>query len=161
MGSILLNAVAFVAAFAAMEWVAWAMHRYVMHGFLWSLHRSHHRPRKGIFEANDLFGLVFAGLAIALFWLGAEPGLAPLWWAGAGVTLYGAAYALVHDGLVHRRWPMPANPRGGYFKRLIQAHRLHHAVAERDGAVSFGFLLPADPQRLAATLKARRAGAGR
>jgi hypothetical protein len=31
-----------------------------MHGFLWVLHKSHHEPRKGAFELNDLFGFIFA-----------------------------------------------------------------------------------------------------
>ena len=151
-----LNLVAFMVALVGMEGVAWAMHRYVMHGFLWSLHRSHHEPRTGWFELNDLFGLVFAAIAVGLFWLGAQPGLRPLWWAAAGVTAYGALYALVHDGLVHQRWRFRIAPRHPYFKRLIQAHRLHHAVETRDGAVSFGFLIPADARRLAAELRARR-----
>ncbi len=33
-----------------------------------------------------------------------------------------------------RRWPFPLQPKRGYLKRLYQAHRLHHAVAGRDGA---------------------------
>ena len=31
-------------------------------------------------------------------------------------------------------------PRSRYFKRIVQAHKLHHAVESRDGAVSYGFL---------------------
>jgi beta-carotene 3-hydroxylase len=151
-----VNLFAFMAALVSMEGVAWAMHRYVMHGPLWALHRSHHEPRKGPFELNDLFGLVFAGLAVGLFWLGAQPGLRPLWWAAAGVSAYGFLYALVHDGLVHQRWPLRIAPRGRYLQRLYQAHRLHHAVGTREGAVSFGFLLPGDVRRLSAELKGLR-----
>ena len=154
--STVVNAAAFFAALLAMEGVAWAMHRYVMHGFLWSLHRSHHEPRAGWFELNDLFGLVFAAIAIGCFWLGAQPGWTPLWWAAGGVTAYGVLYALVHDGLVHQRWPFRIPPRGRYLKRLYQAHRLHHAVATKEGAVSFGFLAPSDVRRLSAELRARR-----
>ena len=152
---ILVNAAAFFAALAGMEAVAWATHRWIMHGPLWVLHRSHHEPRAGRFERNDLFALGFAAGAIALFWWGSAPGRAAAWWAAAGVTAYGLLYALVHDGLVHRRWPMPRVRRGGYLARLIRAHRLHHAVRSRDGAVSFGFLVPADTRRLAARLRAR------
>ena len=46
---------------------------------------------------------------------------------------YGILYALIHDGLVHRRFASVRSPRGGYLKRLVQAHRLHHAVRGRDG----------------------------
>ena len=50
--------VIFFAAFAGMEAFAWATHRYVMHGALWCWHRSHHEPRDGVFELNDLFAQV-------------------------------------------------------------------------------------------------------
>ena len=30
--------------FVFMEFVAWATHKYVMHGFLWYLHEDHHVP---------------------------------------------------------------------------------------------------------------------
>jgi beta-carotene 3-hydroxylase len=158
----LLPAVVFFAALFGMEGVAWCTHRWIMHGPLWCLHRSHHEPRAGRFERNDLFALLFASLAIALFWNGMHPGWPGQvsWWAGAGVTAYGALYALVHDGLVHRRWPMPRVARRGYLRRLVQAHHLHHAVQGRDGAVSFGFLLPADARRLARRLRARRLATG-
>jgi beta-carotene 3-hydroxylase len=158
MPDVLLNASAFLGALLAMEGVAWATHRWVMHGPLWVLHRSHHAPATGRFERNDLFALFFASLAIALFWWGAAPGREAVSWSAAGVTAYGLLYALVHDGLVHRRWPMPRVRRGGYLWRLVQAHRLHHAVRTREGAVSFGFLLPGDARRLAARLRARTPG---
>lgn len=153
----LLNAVAFFTTLIAMEGVAWATHRYVMHGPLWVLHRSHHEIRHGAFELNDLFAVFFAAIAIGLFLLGMVPGWGIAFWVGAGMTAYGALYALVHDGLVHRRWPMPAPRRsGGYADRLIQAHRLHHAVSTKEGAVSFGFLLPGRPTVLREELRRLR-----
>jgi beta-carotene 3-hydroxylase len=147
---------------AAMEGVAWLVHKHVMHGFGWGWHASHHTPRRGAFEKNDLFALVFAAAAIALIWLGTH-GHAPLQWVGAGMTAYGFLYFVAHDGLVHRRWPLRFTPRRGYLKRLVQAHRLHHAVHGREGAVSFGFLWAPSPQRLREQLQrlqAQRAGAG-
>ena len=146
----------FLAGLLAMEGVAWGMHRYVMHGFLWRWHRSHHEPRRGWFEFNDLFAFVFAGIAIAMFFIGALPGLRAVWWGAMGVTAYGVLYALVHDGLVHWRFPFPIKPTRGYLLRLVRAHHLHHKVHTKEGAVSFGFLFPADPERLAAQLKAQR-----
>jgi len=150
---------AFVLAFIGMEAVAWATHRYVMHGPLWALHRSHHEPRAGRFELNDLFAFWFAGLAVALFWAGAAFGFGWLWWAGAGATAYGAVYAFVHDGIVHQRFGFRWVPQRGYARRLLQAHRLHHAVPGRDGAVSFGFLWAPDVRRLKARLAAQRSPA--
>lgn len=141
-------------AFVGMEGFAWAMHRYVMHGWGWGWHQSHHEPRTGWFEANDLYAVVFAVIAVGLFWVGALPGLRWVWFVGLGVTLYGLMYAFVHDGLVHQRWPFQYMPKNGYALRLVQAHRLHHAVHGRDGAVSFGFLWAPDVRRLRAKLKA-------
>ncbi|MCJ7422408.1 sterol desaturase family protein [Sphingomicrobium astaxanthinifaciens] len=135
----------------AMEATAYAVHRWVMHGPLgWGWHASHHAPRTGLFERNDLYAVVFALLAIGLFTAGA---LGPVWawYVGLGTTLYGILYFIAHDGLVHQRWPFRIVPKSGYLQRLYQAHRLHHAVDGRDGCVSFGFLY-APPVRV---LKAR------
>ena len=51
-----------------MEFVAWATHKYVMHGFLWSLHSDHHKKdHYGFLERNDAFFLIFAEPAFILF----------------------------------------------------------------------------------------------
>lgn len=123
----------------AMEIIAALAHKYVMHGWGWGWHQSHHEPHDGAFEVNDLYAVVFAALAIVLIWVGTR-GIWPLQWIGAGMTLYGALYFMVHDGLVHQRWPFRYIPRRGYLKRLYMAHKLHHAVRGREGCVSFGFL---------------------
>lgn len=127
-----------VATVVTMEVVAALVHRYVMHGFGWGWHKSHHEPAHGRLEHNDLYAIVFAGLSLGLFMLGGR--WPALWWVGLGMVVYGILYGLLHDGLVHRRLPIGWVPRRGYLKRLVQAHRIHHAVKTRDGAVSFGFL---------------------
>lgn len=136
--STLVNLGTVVLTVAAMELVAATVHRRIMHGFGWRWHQSHHEERAGRFEANDLYALVFAALSIALFVAGRRFPL--LWWVGLGMVVYGILYAILHDALVHRRFPFPRSPRSGYLKRLVQAHRLHHSVRGREGAVSFGFL---------------------
>ena len=149
-----------LAALVGMELVAWASHKYVMHGFGWGWHRDHHEPHDGALEKNDLYALFGAGISIAMFALGSplvmgaracEPGT----WIGLGVLLYGVIYTLVHDGLVHQRW-FRWVPRRGYAKRLVQAHKLHHATIGKEGGVSFGFVLARDPARLKAELKRQR-----
>ena len=130
-----------LAVVVAMEIIAYAVHRWVMHGPLgWGWHASHHEPRTGIFEKNDLYAVVFAVLATALFTIGATSGPVWLWYVALGTTLYGLLYFIAHDGLVHQRWPFRIVPKSGYAQRLYQAHRLHHAVDGREGCVSFGFL---------------------
>ena len=50
--------------FCFMEIVAWATHKYIMHGFLWVLHKDHHKKdHDSWFERNDLFFLQFAGIS--------------------------------------------------------------------------------------------------
>jgi len=129
-----------------MECFAWATHKYVMHGWGWGWHRSHHEPHDGAFEKNDLYAITFAVFVIGLFVAGTR--WEPLWWMALGITIYGGIYAFVHDMMVHQRFGMRWVPRRGYSKRLLQAHRLHHAVKGRDGNVSFGFLFAPDPARL-------------
>jgi beta-carotene 3-hydroxylase len=140
----------------AMEVFSVFAHKYIMHGWGWAWHRSHHEPRTGWFELNDLYAVVFAGLAIVLIALGTR-GLWPLQWIGAGMTAYGALYFIAHDGLVHRRWPLRYLPRRGYLKRLYQAHRLHHAVGKKEGCVSFGFLYAPPVATLKQQLKSSQA----
>jgi beta-carotene 3-hydroxylase len=135
-----------------MEVLAWAAHRYIMHGWGWGWHRSHHVPHQGGFEANDLYALVFAGLAVGLFAFASRL-WPPLFWVATGMTLYGLLYAFVHDGLVHQRWPFRHRPKNPYLRRLVQAHRLHHAVVGREHCVSFGFLYAPPVRSLSAELR--------
>jgi beta-carotene 3-hydroxylase len=141
-----------VATVLVMEGVAWFAHRYIMHGWGWRWHRSHHEPTVGWFELNDLYAVVFAALAVALFAV-ASPLWPPLLWIAIGMSIYGLLYGLVHDGLVHQRWPFRHRPRNAYLRRLVQAHRLHHAVDGRDDCVSFGFLYAAPVRDLRTRLR--------
>ena len=156
-----LAAIAFViAAVLAMEGVAWASHKYVMHGFAWGWHRDHHEPHDRFLEKNDRFGLFGAAISIGFFALGSpmlleERAWAAGTWIGLGVLLYGIIYTLVHDGLVHQRW-FRWVPRGGYARRLVQAHKLHHATIGKHGGVSFGFVFARDPAVLKRELKVQR-----
>jgi beta-carotene 3-hydroxylase len=70
-------------------------------------------------------------------------------------------YFVAHDGLVHGRWPFRYVPKSGYLKRLYQAHRMHHAVDGKEGAVSFGFLYAPPVDDLKRQLQALHGGAPR
>ena len=164
--SVLAAILIVLATVLAMEWVAWASHKYIMHGFGWGWHRDHHEPHDNALEKNDLYGLVGAGMSISMFALGSPlvMGAAAWWpatWIGLGILFYGIIYTLVHDGLVHQRY-FRWVPRSGYAKRLVQAHKLHHATIGKEGGVSFGFLFAADPGKLKAELaRQREAGIAR
>ena len=149
-----------IATVIAMECLAWSSHKYVMHGFGWRWHRDHHEPHDSFLEKNDLFAIVGAALSIGFFAVGSPLILgAAAWppgtWVGLGVMAYGVIYTVVHDGLVHQRW-FRYVPRGGYAKRLVQAHKLHHATIGKHGGVSFGFVFARNPKVLKRELQAQR-----
>jgi beta-carotene 3-hydroxylase len=142
-----LHLTLFLVTFVGMEWVAYLTHKYVMHGWLWSLHESHHRPRTGVFEKNDFFAAFFSVVSIVLIYIGTH-GYPSALSVGLGMTAYGIAYFLFHDVIVHRRIRIPYKPRSGYMKRIYRAHWIHHSTHGRDGAISFGFLYSPPLERL-------------
>lgn len=150
----------FLLTVALMEGFAYVMHRWVMHGPGWFLHASHHRARNGMFEFNDLYGVIFAIPSIVLIWGGVQAGWWPgCTWIGAGIAAYGVIYFGFHDVIVHRRVATRYLPKSRYMKRIVQAHRLHHVVETKHGTVSFGFLIAPRPEALKDELKRRgRAG---
>ncbi len=158
--SIVLHISIIISFILIMEVVAWLSHKYVMHGWLWSLHKSHHEPREGAFEKNDLFGVFFAIPSIVLIYTGVNHWL-PALSAGVGILGYGLIYFFLHDILVHRRLPITLRPKKGYLARIVQAHRLHHAIESKQGCVSFGFIFAPSPQRLKKMLSKTQNGAFR
>lgn len=120
------------------------IHQYIMHGFGWAWHASHHQsPGAARFEKNDLYAIVFAAIAICLFYLARE--VYQSWWMASfaiGLTLYGFMYFLVHDFLIHRRVPNQwfRKVKSPYIRRLMRAHALHHKVQTKENCEAFGFL---------------------
>lgn len=153
--NVALNILIYAATVLGMEAFAYAMHRWVMHGPGWFLHASHHRPRTGLWEWNDLYFVIFALPSIVMLAGGVRWGWGD--WAtaiGAGIATYGMIYLIFHDVMVHGRVPHRYVPRSAYMKRIMQAHRLHHVVETRQGAVSFGFIVAPPPEALKAQLAA-------
>ena len=149
-----------LASVLAMEWIAWSSHKYIMHGWGWGWHRDHHEPHSNMLEKNDLYGVVGAVMSISMFAIGSPLVLGDAaWWPatfiGIGILIYGIIYTLIHDGLVHQRY-FKWVPKRGYAKRLVQAHKLHHATIGKEGGVSFGFVFAQDPSKLKAELKRQR-----
>jgi beta-carotene 3-hydroxylase len=154
--SILAGTAIALATLVGMEILAHLTHKYLMHGPGWGWHRSHHEPHESILEKNDIYAVLFALVALG-FILFSEAVSGPLYWVGLGMTGYGLLYFVVHDGLVHGRWPFRVVPKNPYLKRLVQAHRLHHAVEGREDCVSFGFLYAPPVRNLKQELRARHA----
>ena len=90
-----------IASFVIMEGITWCAHRWVMHGFLWYLHKDHHQVTPGFFEKNDAFFVIFAIPSMLCIAFGTMDGI---WWLqaiGFGIMAYGFAYFLVHDVIIH------------------------------------------------------------
>jgi beta-carotene 3-hydroxylase len=136
-----LQSITIVATTIGMEGAAWAMHKYILHGPLWFIHASHHRPQSGPFEWNDLIGVAYALVSLVLCVYGGHSG--SLWLGvGIGIALYGVFYFTLHDVLTHQRIRTRVRPTG-YLARLVRAHKLHHKTLGRDGSRAFGFLYAA------------------
>ena len=110
----------------------WAalLHGFVWHGALLFVHRTHHAPRAGRWELNDALSLLHAPLAIALILYGcaAAPSLGRelAYGVGLGMTAFGVAYVVVHDGFVHGRLPVAWLDRFRFFRAVARSHRVHH-----------------------------------
>lgn len=124
-----------IPAFLFMEFVAWFSHKYIMHGFLWVLHRDHHIPHPGRFQKNDFFALIFAVPSILLIIFGSASDFDYKFWLGMGIALYGISYFLYHDVLVHQRIKLFREINSRYLNAIIKAHLDHHK-----GKKNYGFL---------------------
>lgn len=137
----LIDAAATVAAFISMEAVAWSAHKFLMHGWLWALHRDHHRREySGFFERNDYFFLIFALPGILCLFLGVIHHFNWLFWTGLGITLYGFAYFLVHDIFIHQRFKLFRHTDNWYFRAIRRAHKVHHKHLRKEEGECFGML---------------------
>ena len=129
-----------VGTFLLMEGITWLTHRFVMHGFLWYLHKDHHQPEPGFFEKNDAFFLIFAipswlcimlGLQNKIYWVAA---------IGFGIALYGLAYFVVHEVIIHQRFKWFTRSNNTYVKTIRWAHKMHHKHLGKEEGESFGML---------------------
>ena len=130
-----------LATFFFMEFMSWFTHKFVMHGFLWILHEDHHVPHKGILEKNDAFFLMFAIPSSLLMIFGSLNGLDWRFFIGLGILLYGIAYFLVHEVLIHQRLPWFKRTNNIYFRAIRKAHKVHHKHLGKEDGECFGMLL--------------------
>lgn len=130
-----------IGTFLLMEGVTWCTHKFVMHGWMWYFHEDHHVPHKGFFEKNDAFFLVFAIPSFLLMLFGALNLFDWKYFVGLGILLYGIAYFLVHDVLIHRRFNWFNRTDNVYFRALRKAHKIHHKHLDKEDGECFGMLL--------------------
>ena len=127
--------------YICMEGATWLIHKYIMHGLLWTLHRDHHdHSRDGNFEKNDYFFVIVALPAIALLYWGSLANYNFLFYIGLGITCYGLSYFIVHDIFIHQRLRCLSNTRNPYLLAIRRAHKQHHKHLTKHGGECFGFL---------------------
>jgi beta-carotene 3-hydroxylase len=129
--------------FAIMEGITWFTHKYIMHGFLWYLHEDHHQKGPGFFEKNDAFFLIFAVPSWLCIMLGLQH---QVYWAagiGFGIALYGFAYFIVHEVIIHQRIKWFTRSNNTYIRSIRWAHKMHHKHLYKEEGESFGMLIVA------------------
>lgn len=136
-----MNILIVLGVFVIMEGLTWIIHKYVMHGFLWVLHRDHHdHSNDGPLERNDLFFLIFATPAIALVYFGAKESYNFLFYIGIGISIYGMAYFFVHDIFIHKRAKISRDTQNPYLLAIRRVHKQHHKHIGKEEGECFGFL---------------------
>lgn len=130
-----------LATFWFMEFTAWFTHRFVMHGFLWKVHEDHHKGSPGFFEKNDLFFLIFAVPSWLFIMFGMMAGNDWRLFVGLGILLYGIAYFLVHEVIIHQRFKWLKKIDNSYIKAIRRAHKMHHKHLGKEDGESFGMLV--------------------
>ena len=100
--------------FILMEGFSWCLHRYVMHGFLWNLHKDHHQKGPGFFEKNDYFFLIFA---------------IPSW-----------LFIMMGVIIIHQRIKWFTRTNNTYIRTVRWAHKMHHKHLDSQNGESFGML---------------------
>lgn len=134
------------AAFAATEVASYVLHRFLFHGALWHVHRTHHDPAHGHghgLEWNDLFSAGFGALSVGLIWAGrADPLASTAFPLGVGVAVYGLLYFVLHDLYAHGRLGR-MKTRNPAVQAVKRAHGRHHRSLEKEGREPYGlFLFP-------------------
>lgn len=131
----------FFGTFIFMEFMAWFSHKYIMHGFLWVLHRDHHKKdHDSWFERNDAFFIIYAVVSMSFILAGAKTAFWYGWPIGLGIMGYGAAYFLVHDIFIHQRFKVFRNANNCYAKGVRRAHKIHHKHLDKEEGECFGML---------------------
>ena len=141
METITYNLLIVIGTFLGMEVVAWFTHKYVMHGFLWALHKDHHNKEgSDFFEHNDFFFLIFALPGILGLLIGTINNYNLFFWIGLGITCYGFTYFFVHDIFIHQRFSFLRKSENPYLRAVLKAHRVHHKYLQKQKGECFGLL---------------------
>lgn len=132
----------FLATFCFMEFMAWFTHKYIMHGFLWVLHKDHHRKdHDSWFERNDAFFIFYAVVSMSFIMIASETSFWQGMPIGFGILAYGIAYFIVHDIFIHQRFKLFRNANNWYARGVRRAHKIHHKHLGKEKGENFGMLV--------------------
>ncbi len=137
--SVLINIGVVLLTIAGMEALSWFIHKYLFHGPLWFIHKTHHQQRHGWFELNDIFSIGFAVLSLWLMWQGRNSYNAGFF-IGLGITIYGLIYFVFHDWFIHNRFKA-FKTTNSYLLSIRRAHKIHHKSTEKLPSEEFGLLV--------------------
>lgn len=128
-------------AFVSVEIFSYVAHRFLFHGILWKIHRTHHAARKGAFELNDIFSAIFALFSILLMVFAEKPlSYSIAFPIGLGISIYGFVYFIIHDFFTHRRF-LPFKSTNKSLLTIRAAHQRHHQTTEKIGIAPYGLFI--------------------
>lgn len=136
--AIIVSIIVVFATIVFMECLSWFIHKYLFHGPLWFLHKSHHEIKHTFFEWNDLFAILFAALSLYLMFIDRQD-YGYKFFVGVGISVYGIIYFIVHDWFVHRRFKT-FKSNNTYLQAVRKAHKIHHKNLGKEKGKAFGLL---------------------
>ena len=125
-----------IIGFAGMEIFSYFVHRFLFHGVLWRIHRTHHKSNNFFLELNDIFSIIFALISIGLMLSGNKFAFP----VGLGIAIYGLVYFITHDFFTHRRF-LSFNSKNKILLTIRAAHQRHHQSVEKPGLEPFGLFI--------------------
>ena len=131
-----------ISTFLLMECVAWLMHKYIMHGFGWGLHKDHHKKENhdSFFEMNDVFFVFFATFCIIAFSMWSVLDSKIALGIGIGIAIYGLTYFFIHEIFIHQRFKILSQTKNKYLLSIRRAHKIHHKHLGKYDGECFGML---------------------
>lgn len=134
-GQMLILLISMISAACGMEFYARYAHGNSWHNEssrLYEIHMTHHgkKSKDDLFESNDYLGIMNFFLVIGpLIWSAIVPptyGTMALLGLCIGISIFGVSYAIVHDGIHHRRFPVYGLDQIPCLRRIADAHGKHH-----------------------------------
>ncbi|MCS6935888.1 MAG: hypothetical protein NZM35_12185 [Chitinophagales bacterium] len=123
----------------ATEIAGFLIHKYLLHGVLWPIHRAYHKRYGNGLKFLPAATWIYIMLATALIVSGAWLQTGWLNYAGIGIALY-AAISLLVDAAIKFKINIPYFANNLYIRALRKARQLHERIGRKDAPVHYGLL---------------------